>query len=67
MSKYCGTCRHYMGGGDWNLCCDIPHPTKAEREKGLTFYFGHLCYEDTLACDEYISKGEPHANKNCAS
>ena len=55
-----------MGGGDWNLCCDIRHPTKAEREKGLTFYFGHLCYKDTPACDEYISKGESHANENCA-
>lgn len=33
MSKYCGTCDHYIGGGDWNLCCDIRHPTKGEREK----------------------------------
>lgn len=67
MSKYCGTCRHYMGCGDWNLCCDICHPTKAEREKGLTFIFGHLCYEDTPACDEYISKGENHVDENCTS
>ena len=27
----CGTCEHFIGGGDWNLCCDIPHPTPKER------------------------------------
>lgn len=54
----CGTCKHYIGCGDWNLCCDIPHPTPKEKEMGMTFIFGHLCYEDTGACDMYEPKGE---------
>ena len=44
QGKYCGTCKHFIGGGDWDLCCDLPHP-------GYTY--GFLCYEDTLACDDY--------------
>jgi hypothetical protein len=47
----CGECKHFIGCGDWNLCCDITHPTPKEKEEGKTFYFGHLCYEDTPACD----------------
>ena len=31
MNK-CGTCKHYIGGGDWNLCCTIKHPTPKEQE-----------------------------------
>lgn len=54
--NYCGTCEHYIGGGDWNLCCSIQHPTPKEKENGLTFTFGHLCYEDTEACDMYEPK-----------
>ena len=54
MNK-CGTCNHYTGG-DWNLCCDIKHPTPKEKEMGLEFYFGHICYEDTDACDKYDRK-----------
>lgn len=57
MNK-CGTCEHFTGGGDWNLCCNIPHPTPKEKERGLEFYFGHLCYKDTEACDMYEPKGE---------
>ena len=51
--KTCGQCNHFIGAGDWNLCCDIEHPTPKERERGLDFYFGHLCYEDTEACDAF--------------
>ncbi len=51
--KTCGQCTHYTGGGDWNLCCDIKHPTSKEKEQGLDFYWGHLCYEDTEACDAF--------------
>lgn len=57
MNK-CGTCEHFTGAGDWNLCCNIPHPTPKEKEMGLDFFFGHLCYEDTDACDMYEPKGE---------
>ena len=28
----CGTCEHFTDGGDWNLCCNIPHPTPKEKE-----------------------------------
>ena len=38
-TKTCATCGHYMGGGDWNLCCDIHY---------------ELCYRNTPACDDYI-------------
>lgn len=51
--KTCGQCNHFTGAGDWNLCCDISHPTLKEKERGLDFYFGHLCYEDTEACDAF--------------
>ena len=57
MNK-CETCEHFTGAGDWNLCCNIPHPTPKEKEMGLEFYFGHICYKDTEACDMYEPKGE---------
>lgn len=38
MNKTCGSCTHYLGGGDWNLCCDQMY---------------ELCYKDTPACDKY--------------
>lgn len=41
----CGSCGHYIGGGDWNLCCDIPHKD---------YPCGFLCYEDTKACEHYV-------------
>ena len=37
----CGECRHFTGGGDFDLCCDLPHPEVP---------FGFLCYEHTAAC-----------------
>ena len=64
MNK-CGTCEHFTGGGDWNLCCNISHPTPKEKEMGLELYFGHICYKDTEACDMYEPKGESHVNENC--
>lgn len=54
----CGKCVHFIGCGDWDLCCAIKHPTPAEKEQGLNFPCGHLCYEDTEACDMYVGKGE---------
>lgn len=44
LDKKCGTCNHYIGGGDWNLCCDIEHPD---------YLYGFLCYECTKACEKY--------------
>lgn len=52
----CGQCSHFTGAGDWDLCCTIAHPTPKEKERGLTFDFGHLCYESTEACDMFNSK-----------
>ena len=46
MSKTCGECENYIGLGDWNLCCKEEHGLKE-------FPFGHLCYEDTPACDKF--------------
>lgn len=54
INRTCGECVHYIGCGDWNLCCDIPHPT--EKERGMMFLCGHLCYEDTPACDMFKEK-----------
>lgn len=65
----CGECANFMGCGDWNLCCSAKHPTSKEREKGLTYPFGFLCYEDSMACDLFtpipkISK-EDYVKKYC--
>ena len=51
--KICGKCKHFLGLGDWNLCCDIEHPTPKEKEQGLLFPCGHLCYVYTEACDMF--------------
>jgi len=37
-NKTCVSCKHFIGGGDWNLCCDLKYD---------------LCYEHTLACQKY--------------
>lgn len=42
--KTCGTCQHFIGGGDFDLCCDL--------EKSGTI-FGFLCYSSTPACEDY--------------
>ena len=39
--RYCASCKHYMGMGDWSLCCDLKHD---------------LCYENTPACSRYEKK-----------
>ena len=59
IPETCKTCayKQIIGGwGDWNLCCIIQHPTPKEKENGMVFIFGYLCYEDTDACDAYKSK-----------
>ena len=55
-SKTCGQCKHFTSAGDWNLCCTQKHPTLEEKAKGKNFLFGHLCYEDTEACDLFDEK-----------
>ena len=37
-SKHCYQCQHYLGGGDWNLCCKIKYD---------------LCYRNTNACKDF--------------
>ncbi len=34
----CGSCRYFIGGGDWGLCCQIDYG---------------LHYEDSESCDDY--------------
>lgn len=44
MKNFCVFCEHFIGGGDWNLCCDLKHEG---------YPYGFLCYEDTEACDRF--------------
>lgn len=63
IKKVCGNCNHFVGGGDWNLCCNVLHPTKKEKEEGKTYPFGHLCYEDTPPCDMWEESKKFHIEK----
>lgn len=63
MDKVCGNCTHYIGGGDWDLCCTIRHPTPSEQKAGVAYPFGHLCYEDTPACDVFNQRSEQGEEK----
>lgn len=49
-NKTCKTCRYFIGGGDWDLCCS--NPPKSAKDN----FCGFLCYEDTEACENF--KGE---------
>ena len=40
-SKHCYQCKHFLGGGDWNLCCDLKYD---------------LCYKATNACYDFDEK-----------
>lgn len=44
MSKICGTCVHFLNGGDWDLCCELEHEG---------YPCGFLCYRHTQACENY--------------
>lgn len=37
----CGNCKHFIGGGDWDLCCQIGYG---------------LHYDDSEACQDYEPK-----------
>ena len=39
--KHCYQCRHFLGGGDWGLCCDLQYG---------------LCYKETNACEKFEEK-----------
>ena len=56
MDKTCGQYKHFTGAGDWNLCYIQKHPTPEEKARGQYFPLGHLCYEDTEACDLFEEK-----------
>ena len=43
----CKDCIHFIGAGDWDLCC-------AKSHEG--YPFGFLCYEDTPACEKFEEK-----------
>jgi len=38
MTKKCGQCTHFIGFGDWSLCCDLMHD---------------LTYENNDACPKF--------------
>lgn len=46
MPTTCKDCIHFIGGGDWNLCCENP-------PKSQVSWGGFLCYEDTPACENF--------------
>ena len=50
--KVCADCKHFIGGGDWNLCCDLHHEG---------YPYGFLCYENTDACDKFELKEDNNA------
>lgn len=52
----CALCTHFLGGGDWNLCCSNP-------PKDQVGWAGFLCYEDTPACENFELKGKPVRGK----
>ena len=45
--KTCKDCTHFIGAGDWNLCCTESHEG---------YPFGFLCYEDTPICEKFDAK-----------
>lgn len=38
LIETCKDCKHYIGGGNFNLCCNLKY---------------NLCYEDTPACNDF--------------
>lgn len=49
MEKTCKDCAHFIGCGDWDLCCTETHEG---------YPFGFLCYEDTPACKKFEEKNK---------
>lgn len=44
MGETCATCTHFIGSGDWGLCCDLKYD---------------LCYSCTPKCNESIIRQRP--------
>ena len=42
MMNKCNDCEHFVGGGDWGLCCDLKYD---------------LVYESTEACELFEQRG----------
>lgn len=40
-SKHCYQCEHFIGGGDFALCCKLKYD---------------LCYKNTNACEHFAAK-----------
>ena len=40
-NHFCGECEHFLGCGDWNLCCSLKNG---------------LCYKTTVACEHFIKR-----------
>lgn len=47
--NHCKDCQHFIGGGDWDLCCKNP-------PKDQVGYRGFLCYEDAPAFENFKIK-----------
>lgn len=56
MSKTCKDCAHFIGLGDWDLCC-------TEHHEG--YPFGFLCYEDTEACEKFEEEQAVECDGRC--
>ena len=54
--KTCKDCTHFIGAGDWNLCCTESHEG---------YLFGFLCYEDTPACEKFEDKEVIECDGRC--
>ena len=50
---FCKDCKHFIGLGDFNLCCDLEHPEAP---------CGFLCYADTPKCNMFEPKEITEAN-----
>ena len=40
-NHFCSECEHFLGCGDWNLCCSLKNG---------------LCYKGTAACEHFIKR-----------
>ena len=52
----CKDCKHFIGAGDWNLCCSNPPRSQVS-------WLGFLCYSDTEACENFEESKEEESNE----
>lgn len=48
MERICKNCTHFIGLGDFDMCCTESH---------VGYMCGFLCYEDTPACEKFDARG----------